>query len=84
MTRASDLTRGESRWTTSTFDEPIAVPQKFWIILDFNAESTNGVYVSFDTSTEGKYSRTGLPHGESQPVNFGGDWMVQCLLTKPE
>jgi hypothetical protein len=42
------------------------------------------VYVSFDTSTGGQHSKTGVPGGESQAVTTGGDWMVQALLTKPE
>lgn len=76
--------RGESRWTTIGFEEPVNVPEKFWVILQFNAERTKGVYVSYDTSTEGKHSRTGLPGAESKPVNFGGDWMIQAILTKPK
>lgn len=76
--------RGESRWTTIRFEDPIEVPETFWVILEFNAERTKGVYISFDTSSEGKHSRTGVPGGESEEVNFGGDWMVQAILTKPE
>lgn len=76
--------RGKSRWTTIKFDEPIEVPQTFWVVLNFNAEQTKGVYVSYDTETEGKYSRIGLPGAESEEVDFGGDWMIQALLTKPE
>lgn len=76
--------RGESRWTTLTFAEPVAVPETFWVIFDFNAEQTKGVYVSFDTSSGGSHSKIGVPGGESKAVNTGGDWMVECLLTKPE
>ncbi len=76
--------RGDARWTTVRFEEPIVVPAKFWLILDFDAQRTKGVYVSYDNSTEGKYSKTGLPGGESSAVTVGGDWMIQCLMTKPE
>jgi hypothetical protein len=76
--------RGESQWTTIMFKEPIAVPKSFWVILNFNAEPTKGVYVSFDTSSAGKYSKIGVPGGKSQAVNTGGDWMVESLLTKPD
>lgn len=76
--------RGESRWTTVKFSEPVTVPEKFWVIMDFNAEQTKGVYVSFDTSTGGVHSRTGIPGGEMKDVSTGGDWMVQAILTKAE
>ena len=80
----SKFRRGESRWTTLGFEESVDVPETFWVIIDFNAERTKGVYVSYDTSTEGKHSRTGVPGGDSKEVNFGGDWMIQAVLTKPE
>jgi hypothetical protein len=66
------------------FEDAIEVPSSFWVILNFNAARTKGVYVSFDTDTEGKYSRTGLPGTESKAVDFGGDWMVQALLIRPK
>ena len=80
----STFKRGESRWTTIRFKEPITVPEKFWVIMNFNAEKTKGVYVSFDTSTEGAHSKTGLPGTEMHDVNTGGDWMLQAILSKPE
>jgi hypothetical protein len=76
--------RGDARWTTIRFEEPVDVPEKFWVILDFNAERTKGVYVSYDSSTKGKHSKTGVPGGKSNAISFDGDWMVQAMLTKPE
>lgn len=76
--------RGESQWTTIQFEEPVETPETFWVILQFNAEATKGVYVSFDTSTGGANSKTGVPGGEFKDVNTGGDWMVQAILSKPE
>ncbi len=75
--------RGESRWTTIVFAEPVEVPNVYWVTLDFNAEQTKGVYVSFDTSSGGKHSRIGVPGNEMREVSTGGDWMVQALLTRP-
>ena len=75
--------RGESRWTTILFEEPVAVPAEYWVLVDFNAERTKGVYVSFDTSTKGQYSRLAVPGGKLQEVETGGDWMIQALLTRP-
>ena len=80
----SRFRRGESRWTTIAFEDPIEVPTSFWVILDFNAERTKGVYVSYDSSTDGSHSKVGLPGASSKAVGFAGDWMVQAILTKPE
>jgi hypothetical protein len=79
----SAFKRGDSRWTTVRFEEPVTVPKSFWVILDFDAHQTKGVYISYDTSTEGAHSRTGVPGGEMQAVSTGGDWMVQAILSKP-
>ena len=80
----SSFKRGVSRWTTIRFQEPVEVPKAFWVILDFDAHQTKGVYVSYDTSTGGKHSRTGVPGGEMKEVNTGGDWMIRAILSKPE
>ena len=59
-------------------ENPVAaLPKSFWAILDFRAAQTKGVYVSFDTTTGGKFSRIGLPGMSSSGVDFGGDWMIQ-------
>jgi hypothetical protein len=80
----SKFERGESKWTAIIFKSPVKVEKTFWVILEFNAAQTKGVYISFDTSTGGKYSRIGSPGGESKPVTTGGDWMIEALLTKPD
>jgi len=74
--------RGESRWVEVRFREPVKAPQTFWVVLDFKAHQTKGVYVSYDTSTAGKYSRQGLPGQQGKPVSFGGDWMIEAILSK--
>jgi RNA polymerase sigma-70 factor (ECF subfamily) len=77
--------RGREMWVRINFDEPVEPPKKFWVALNFNAQQTKGVYVSYDTSTKGEYSRVGLVGSEAQPkpTDFGGDWMVQVLLSPP-
>lgn len=80
----SKFERGESKWTALVFKTPVKVEKDFWVILEFNAAQTKGVYVSFDTSTGGKYSKIGSAGGESKPVTTGGDWMIEALLTKPD
>ena len=64
------------------FDKPVELPETYWIALNFNAEQTKGVYVSYDTSTKGEYSRVGLAGNNDPPkeTDFGGDWMVQVML----
>jgi hypothetical protein len=73
--------RGEERWVEVTFPVPIEVPRQFWVALDFRAHQSKGVYVSFDASTGGKHSRSGLPGIRPKEVDFG-DWMVEVILTK--
>lgn len=74
--------RTKSRWTHLPFKTPVDVPQEFWVVLDFNAEAKKGVYVSYDTSTKGEYSRVGRSDEDARETKFGGDWMVQVLLAK--
>jgi beta-lactamase regulating signal transducer with metallopeptidase domain len=78
--------RGKEAWVRILFDDEVELPQKFWVALNFNAHQTKGVYVSYDTSTKGEYSRAGLPGDEDEPkeTDFGGDWMVQVMLAKPD
>ena len=72
----------KGRWTHVPFKESVQVPQTFWVVLNFNAEARKGVYVSYDTSTKGKYSRVGTTDEDAHETKFGGDWMVQVLLAK--
>jgi len=77
--------RGREMWVRVIFAEPVELPKKFWVALNFNAQRTKGVYVSYDTSTKGEYSRVGLAGSKEapKPTDFGGDWMVQVLLSPP-
>ncbi len=75
--------RGKSKWVRISLKEPVEVSPEFWVVLAFNAERTKGVYVSYDTSTGGEYSRVGLPTDEEfRETDFKGDWMVQAMLAK--
>jgi hypothetical protein len=75
--------RGPEEWVEIKFETPIAgLPRSFWLVLDFRAHQTKGVYVSFDTATGGKFSRIGLPGLASSEVNFGGDWMIQGVFAE--
>lgn len=74
--------RGENKWVKVKFKKPRVVPKKFWVVLDFKAHQTKGVFVSFDKSTKGEHSKIGLPGQEAKDVDFGGDWMIQVDLAK--
>ena len=76
--------RGKNKWVRIIFREPVELPNEFWVALNFNAHQTKGVYVSYDTSSGGAYSRVGLAGDGEAPreTKFSGDWMVQVLLGK--
>jgi hypothetical protein len=73
--------RGEERWVEVTFAKPVEAPKSFWVALDFRPHQTKGVYVSFDASTGGKHSRSGLPGIKPKEIDFG-DWMIEAVLVK--
>jgi RNA polymerase sigma factor (sigma-70 family) len=75
--------RGDSKWVTIRFDQPLEVSEVFWVVVNFNAERTKGVYVSYDSSTSGENSRIGLPPDQpSRETGFEGDWMIEAVLTR--
>lgn len=74
--------QAEARWQMIPLEDSVEVPAVFWIVLNFNAEATKGVYVSYDTSTGGEHSRVGLNDQDAKETEFKGDWMVQAVLEK--
>ena len=74
--------RGTETWVDVKFREPIRVPEKFRVAIDFRAERTKGVYVSFDTSTKGNHSFAGLPGLPAEPAGIEGDWMIEAIVKK--
>ncbi len=75
--------RGPEEWVEVKFESPVvSLPKSFWVVVDFRAAQTKGVYVSFDTTTAGKFSRVGLPGLPSREVNFGGDWMIHGIFAE--
>jgi hypothetical protein len=71
--------QGPEKWVTITFEKPAELPQQVWVAVDFRATQRKGVYVSYDTSTGGKFSRAGLPGTQATPTKFGGDWMMELV-----
>jgi RNA polymerase sigma-70 factor (ECF subfamily) len=74
--------QAEARWTMIPLKEPVDVPATFWVVFNFNAEATKGVYVSYDTSTKGEHSRVGVNDQDAKETDFHGDWMIQAILAK--
>jgi len=73
----SKFARSEPKWVTLRI-KPTEVPKKFVICLDFKAERTKGVFVSYDK--EGK-SLVGLPKKRAGAFT-GGDWMVRASVDR--
>jgi len=61
---------------------PTRVPRQFYICLNFRPTGTRGVFVAFDTSTQGN-SLTGTPGKPGRPFNQG-DWMIRVELDQPK
>ncbi|MCC6356320.1 MAG: hypothetical protein IT577_20735 [Verrucomicrobiae bacterium] len=74
--------RGEAAWAEVKFKKPPVAPKQFCVVLDFKAQQTMGVYVSYDSSGGGKHSKVGLPGKDASPVDFGGDWMIEAVVEK--
>jgi RNA polymerase sigma factor (sigma-70 family) len=74
--------RGPEEWVEIAFDRPVELPKTFWVVLDFRANQTKGVFVSFDTSTGGRHSLTGLPGTPTAKPRRGGDWMIEAVLAE--
>ena len=80
LARYSLFEPGQEKWVEIEFARALTLPQEFWITLEFRAGRTKGVYVSYDTSTGGKFSRVGLPGMKAKDVDVGGDWIVEPVL----
>lgn len=75
----SRMERGNAKWVTLRL-KPTKVPRDFVICLNFNPNSTKGVFVSHDA--DGK-SLVGLP-GRKAGAFTGGDWMVRAIIDRPK
>ena len=74
--------RGEERWVVIKFDRPVEFPKSAWLVLDFRAGSTKGVYVSYDNDSGDRRSKVGLPGIAAKDVDFDGNWMIRPIDSK--
>ena len=78
---------GPEKWVDVKFQHPVEVPKDFWVLLDSHntdprSPAAKGVFVSYDKSTGGKFSKMGLPWLEFRDVPFPGDWMFELIPAK--
>lgn len=78
MVPYSTFERGEEKWVSIKFDDPVVFPKDGWIVIDFRAAGTKGVYVSYDDSTA-KHSKVGLPGIPAKNPEFKGNWMIRPI-----
>jgi hypothetical protein len=73
--------RGQPRWVRIE-TPPTLVPATFNVCVVFRPTAQNGVFVSYDTSTQGD-SRVATP-GAAGEVLKQGDWMIRVELDRPK
>jgi len=74
--------RGDEKWVSIRFDKTTEIPADGWVVLNFRAARTKGVYVSYDAESSGERSRTGLPGIEAKKPDFVGGWMIRPILSE--
>lgn len=78
----SNFKREVRRWVALPVSEKIPLPQKFWVVVEFNPHQTKGVYVGVEyTQDEKIHSKCGtiksfLARDEE------GEWMIRAYLSK--
>jgi hypothetical protein len=75
----STFERGNDAWVTIPFKKPAKIKGDFVVAVNFNAEATKGVYVSYDTSAGNKYSFAGSV-SDMSPAETGGEWMIRAMV----
>lgn len=65
-------------WTIIDINPPVFVPKEFWVCFEFNPAQTYGVYVFYDTDTQG-HSRNGTPRSNLNQ-DPGYNWMIRAVV----
>jgi tetratricopeptide (TPR) repeat protein len=68
------------RWYNLLMVPPAAVPQKFYVALDFNPTEYKGIYLGLDSDISISHSFVGLPTKGYKLVDKNFDWMVRPVL----
>jgi len=75
----STFERGSERWYTIDFKKPVKVTGTFLVAVNFNAQQTKGVYVSYDTGSGCQHSYVGSLR-DMEPATTGGEWMIRAVV----
>jgi len=74
---------GTPAWVEVPFPHPVPVPATFYVLVDFFATATRGIYLGIDAKAAG-HSITGTPGRPGGALPNGG-WMIRAAGTpKPE
>jgi hypothetical protein len=73
--------RGQTKWVRFEIP-PTLVPAKFNLCAVFRPTASNGVFVDYDSSTQGN-SRVATPGAPGEPLKQG-DWMIRAELDRPK
>lgn len=75
--------KGDLRWYTFEFPA-VAVPEKFFVAVWFNAEMTKGVYVGMKKDVKETHSYIGLPDKGFRKVDESYEWMVRATVSRED
>jgi hypothetical protein len=73
--------RGDMSWVALEMDS-IQVPEKFWIVLNFNAGRTKGIYVGKEKTASPGHSLKGTPEKGFSEKKENFEWMIRTYLEK--
>ena len=72
--------RGQAKWVKFEIGGPTLVPGKFNVCAVFRPTARNGVFVDYDSSTQG-HSRVATPGAAGEEFKQG-DWMIRVELDR--
>ena len=71
----------DMHWYNLPILPPAAVPQKFYVALNFNPSQFKGIYLGLDNQVSTPHSFVGLPTKGFKPESDKFDWMIRPVLT---
>ena len=71
--------RGDEKWYDLKF-EPVDVPSRFYVSVDFQATANKGVYVGKDSGVKRSHSYIAMPYSYVYDMRANEDWMIRAHL----
>jgi hypothetical protein len=62
--------------------DPVKVPRRFYVCVNFNPTNSRGVFIHYDKSVKTSHSRWALPYTYNMDVDETYDWMIRPHLRK--